>query len=264
MRNERDATREEAQRAEAPDGEFRMNNARVILCLVISAGTCILGLLIIYAGLVVAFDPPVINQRVGTILLGAIMAVFSLVLFAPNWKKYGQHVQVFAKGFRFHHRGQCTEVYWEDVAAVWQSSATIHGSRALLETDLWIEVKDGKTIYLSSFFRDMARLVEIILTAKAQRMLPVMSSQLQQGQTLVFGKLQINATALVASGKSLAWDNVHAVRVVHGAIDIQRKGDNRTWFYIYIKKIPNYHLFLDLADMRLNAAGAKRQQNGNP
>lgn len=144
---------------------------------------------------------------------------------------------------------------WDDVAAVWRSSSTIDGSLVLVETDLWIQGKDGKTIYLTSFFRDMARLVEIVLAETSRRMIPAMSSQLQHGQTVVFGKEQISSTGMVAFGKALAWDDVHAIRVAHGAIDVLRKSEIRSWFYAPIKKMPNYHLFLALAEMLSNRAG---------
>jgi hypothetical protein len=262
MWNENDATRQEAQGVDAPSGEFLMNNGRVIACLVISSVIIMVGLSLVVLGFVFAFDEPVINQRVGTVLLGTCMLVLSLILFVSNWKKYGQRVQVSAEGLRFQKRGQWSDVLWEDIAAVWRSSSTIQGSLALLETDVWIQGKDGKTLYLTSFFRDMARLVEIVLTETARRMFPAMSSQLRQGQTVVFGKVQISATELVASGKSLAWDEVHAIKVAMGAIDIRRKGDKNSWYYIYIKKMPNYHLFLALADILLKARGTERQEEG--
>lgn len=258
MRNEYDATREETQVVGTPSSEFRMNNGRVITCLVISSVAIIVGLAVVVAGFVVEFSEPVINQRIGSILMGGCLVVLFLILFVSNWKKYGQRVLVFSEGLHFHKRGRWTEVRWEDIAAVWRSSATIQGSLALMETDLWIQVNDGKTIYLSSFFRDMERLVEIVLTETARRMLPAMSSQLQNGQTVVFGKVEISPTEISASGKSITWDEVGAIRVAHGAIDVRLKGDNRTWYYTYIKKMPNYHLFLALAEKLLRSAGARR------
>jgi hypothetical protein len=262
MRNEKDATRQEAEGADAPGGEFRMDNARVIRCLVIAAVACLVSLAFIVAGLVVAFPEPVINKRVLTILVGACGMVLSLVLFVSNWKKYGQRVLVSSEGLRFHNRGRWSEVRWEDIAAVWRSSSTIEGSRVLVETDLWIREKDGKTIYLTSFFRGMAQLVEVVLTETAQRMFPAMSSQLQHGQPVAFGKLQISTTGMVASGKSLALVDVQAIRVAHGAIDVLRKPDNGSWYYTPIKNMPNYHLFLALAEMLLKGAGTQRQDKG--
>ena len=86
-----------------------------------------------------------------------------------------------------------------------------------------------------------------------------MSAQIQHGQTIVFGQAQISSTEIVASGKALAWDDVHAIRVAHGAIDVLRKPNNRSWYYVPIKKMPNYHLFLALAEMLSNRPGHARR-----
>lgn len=262
MRNENDATRDEAQDAEVPGGEFRVNNPRVITCLVLSSLMFAVSALFVIAVFVVTFDPPVINKQVITILLGTCGAVLSFILFVSNWKKYGQRVQVISDGLRIYQRGQWSQVPWDDIAAVWRSSSTIEGSRALLETDLWIDVKYGKTIYLTSFFLEMERLAEIILTETARRMFPAMWSQLQHGQTVGFGNLEISTAELTASGKSLAWNDVETVRLAHGAIDIRRKSDNSCWDYRYIKKMPNYHLFLALA-AKLVTAETERQEKGD-
>jgi len=249
MRDQND----EAQGVKPPGGEFRMNDRRVIVCLVISSLMCLATLAIVVVGLVVDIPEPVINKRVVAVLVGGCGVVLSLILFASNWPKYGQRVEVFAEGFHFHKGGQTSTVLWDDVAAVWRSSSTIGGSRLIVETDLWIEVRHGKTIYLTSFFLDMAQLVEIVLAETSRRMLPAMTSQLQRGQTVAFGAAEVSATQLVVAGKGLAWDDVHAINVAHGAIDVLRKPDRRSWYYIPIKKMPNYHLFLELAEKLLKS-----------
>ncbi|MBA3727349.1 MAG: hypothetical protein H0W86_13185 [Armatimonadetes bacterium] len=262
MRHENDDNRKEAQGVESPDGEFRVNSGRVIRCLVISSVLCLASLAIIVVGFVVAFPEPVINKRVITILLGRCVLVLVLLMFASNWKKYGQRVVVLAEGFRFHKGEWWSEVLWEDITAVWRHSSTIEGSLALLETDLWIQVKDRETIYLTSFFLDMERLVDIVLAETARRMVPAMLSQLRNGQIVGFGKVAISATELVASGKALAWGDVHAIQVAHGGIDVQRRGVQGSWYYTPIKKMPNYHVFLALPEVLLKADGTQSQEKG--
>lgn len=247
MRNENADNRHEPLGLESAYAEFRVNNGRVILCLVLAALMCLVGVAFIAAGLLVAFPEPVINKRVLTILVGACALVLALILFASNWKKYGQRVLLFSEGFRFERGRRSSVVLWDNVSAVWRDSSTIQGSLALLETNLWIQEKDGKMHYLTSFFLEMGRLVEIVLTETARRMVPAMRSQLQNGQTIDFGKLKVSATHLEASGKELAWDDVAAIRVAHGAIDVLRTG-NASWYYTPIKKMPNYHVFLALAE----------------
>jgi len=78
-------------------------------------------------------------------------------------------------------------------------------------------------------------------------MIPEIWSQLQAGHTVAFGKLAISATRLAAFGKELAWEEVGAIRVAHGGIDVRRKGEDRSWYYTQAKSMPNYHVFLALA-----------------
>src|SRR5262249_26653486 len=150
----------------------------------------------------------------------------------------------FSEGLRFHKGGQWSIVLWDNIGAVWRYSSTIGGSLSLLETDLWIQVKGKKRIYLTSFFLDMARLVEIVLTETAGRMVPEMWSRVQDGQAVVFGDVRISATELVAFGNHLAWEDVDAIQVAHGGIDVRRKRGNGSWYYAPVKKMPNYHVFL--------------------
>ena len=232
-------------------GEFRVNNGRVIVCVVISSLMAIVSLSMIAGGLLLAFPEPVINKRVMLTLMGMTMLAFSVFLFASNWKKYGQYVLLFSDEFQFYDGRRSTVVRWEDISAVWKYSATIENSRALLETDLWIRVKHEKTIYLTSFILNMAKLVEIILAETKQRMLPTVLSQLQHGQSIAFGNLEVQATGLVAAGRTLAWNDVQAIHISNGAIDIQAKGGKGSWYYTPIKNMPNYHIFLAAAEVLL-------------
>lgn len=222
MRNESDDNRYGAHGVEAPHAEFRVNNGRVIACLVISAAMGIGSASLIAVGFLAAFLESV-NERVAAIGMGACGLIVSLLLFASNWKKYGQRVVVLSEGFSFRKRGRWAFARWKDIDAVWRSSSTIQGSRALLETDLWVQVKDGTRMYLTSFFRDMERLVEIVLTETMRRMVPEMRAHLEDGQTVAFGKLKISATGLMAGGKELAWKDVAAIQVAYGGINIRPK-----------------------------------------
>jgi hypothetical protein len=241
----------ETQQAESPDVEFRVNNGRVIACLVISTLVCLGSASLIALGFFYAFPEPAFNMRVAAVLLGTCGLVLFLILFATNWKKYGQRLVVFSDGFRFQRAGRWSIVQWDNIDAVWQRSTTINGSRSLLETDLWIQLKDGKTIYLTSFFLDMERLVTIVLDETARRMVPDMWSRIQNGQAVIFGKVTMSATELMASAKALAWEDVEEIRVAHGGINVRRKGANGSWHYTPVNKMPNYHVFLSLADMVL-------------
>jgi hypothetical protein len=243
-----------------PHREFRVNNRRVITCLVIASVAFFVSLAILVAGFLVAFPEPVINKRVLTILLGTCGLVLSVLMFAPNWKKYGQRVEILSEGFRFHQGRRCSEVLWEDITAVWRHSSTIEGSLALLETDLWVQTNDGTTLYLTSFFLDMAKLVEIVLAETARRMVPAMLSQMKRGQAVAFGNVEISATEMVASGQSLAWNEIQTIRVAHGAIDVRRKGSSGSWYYAPIKRLPNYHVFLALAEAFLQSEGSQGSQ----
>jgi hypothetical protein len=236
-------------------GDFRVNNGRVIVCLASSAVMLIAGVAMIGAGYNIAFPEPVINKRVLTIAVGAVAVIFSVLLFGSNWKKYGQRVLVTSDGMRVRRRGGWTDLRWDDVTAVWRHSATIHGSLALLETDLWVQTNDGETIYLTSFLRDMARLVEIVLSETAQRMTPEMWSRIRSGDSVAFGKIAISATELTQKERRLAWDDVEEIRVAHGGIDVLRKEPRGSWFYSPVKKMPNYHIFLALAERLLNSRG---------
>jgi hypothetical protein len=259
MPYENDDPRQNVEGTESPHAEFRVNNARVIACLVLALVMCLVCAAMIVGTFLIDLDEPVLNKRIVAILLGGCGIVLALILLVTNWQKYGQQVVVFAEGFRLKKGGQWSIVLWDQIDAVWQYSATIEGARATLETDLWVRVNGGQTFYLTSFLRDMQRLVDIVLGETARRMVPAMWSQIQEGQTVPFGTIKISATGLESHGKELAWEDVADIQVLFGGINVRLKEGNKSWYYTRVKKMPNYHVFLTLSDRLLKDTG-----NGEP
>jgi hypothetical protein len=59
----------------------------------------------------------------------------------------------------------------------------------------------------------------------------------------------------MAGGKDLAWEDVAEIRVAHGGIDVRRKEGKGCWLYTPVKRMPNYHVFLALAEMLVSDPG---------
>jgi len=85
--------------------------------------------------------------------------------------------------------------------------------------------------------------------------LPNAVALVQQGQTVGFGDLGINAEGLVSTRHGvLPWRELQEVQVVQGYVKLRRAGKWLPWSNQPAAKIPNLFVFLTLADQLQRAA----------
>lgn len=117
---------------------------------------------------------------------------------------------------------------------------------------------DGTAVELTNFFADPDVWGQAVQTEVARAQLPAVLSVLEQGQTVRFADIAVNASG-VSTPKhgSVTWDEIEKVSVVNGTVYLTKAGKRRAWSGQRVKTIPNFLLFMAVVDhLRAQRAAA--------
>ncbi|MBL1119780.1 hypothetical protein JK364_46870 [Streptomyces sp. 110] len=91
---------------------------------------------------------------------------------------------------------------------------------------------------------------QLVTTAQVPRS----TVALDRGETLSFGDIRVSRDGIAAKGNSVAWSQLQEIRVKDGYVSLRVAGKWRALTTTAVASIPNYFVFLALAE-RMRAAG---------
>jgi hypothetical protein len=142
----------------------------------------------------------------------------------------------------FVHRGpRGDEVFpWTETGPVYQEARrytkTFAENLTNVDYEFTVHRSDGKSILLKEF-ANVQELGAAIDRAVAQRWLPWVDEQFQQGNSVVLDPLEVSVDGLEYRGTFVPWENVQ-VRLVNGNLVLRER------WWIPIRKIPNFTLLM--------------------
>ncbi len=223
-------------------------------------GKLVLHLALILVPLAVGVAAVAAGIWVVVVLCLFLAGLFGFFLFRhPNLnpRVAARRVHLFQNGF-VHDGGKGLVDYrWDAIAWVQQKITEQYYNGVHVGTFHIYTVarKDGPIVKLTVFFDGIADLGRHISEQVTRVKLPNAIALVEQGQTVSFGDLAINAQGLVSSRHGLLpWRELEQVQVVQGYVKLRKAGKWLAWSNKPAADIPNLYVFLTLASVLQRAA----------
>jgi hypothetical protein len=183
-------------------------------------------------------------------LMGVIGFLYSIVM------AFGARMEVYEKGISRVIAGERKNWRWEDF-----SDMKIH-ERSMVyryygipiyklhQYDLFL-MSNGKT--LLKINKDFQKFREIGHLA-TQHVAPLIferhQSALKRGETLKYGKIEVDRTHVQQGRKSADWNDIRNWKLEDGSLTLQRYSDNKKVNFS-VSNIPNAHILVMLVDQKV-------------
>lgn len=191
----------------------------------------------------------------GALIVVALGGLFLfLLLRTPNIsrRQAAKRIYVFEQGFiQVDRTGPRAYFRWDAVGSVLQRITRNYTNGVYTGTTYLYTItrSDGVTVRLTHFYEGIAALGETIAREVTRVQLPRAIAAIQQGQTLGFGDLAINAAGIACAGRgSVPWREIEQVQVNRGYVSLRRAGKWLAWSGKPAAQIPNLFVFLTLAE----------------
>lgn len=188
----------------------------------------------------------VISYFIGYILYILIVIPFLAIIWAFGaLGSSNLRVYLFTNGF-IAARGKKGDVFrWDQIQAVWEKVTTNRSGNAFTYT---VQRNDGKTTKISSQLVKVRDLGVQIMREVMRIQLPQAKAAYNGGQTLSFGKVNVNLQG-VNNGKELVpWDQIGNMTVAQGSILIGKDGRQLKWSTVKAADVPNLSVLIALVN----------------
>jgi hypothetical protein len=203
---------------------------------------------ILIAGLVFAF-----GAACGAPLTipGALAAVTLVILAWSPLRTRGHSAALHAKGLVLQRSGARRVVAFEDVNEVWFEISPLHSRAGASVSALRLVDFDGEAHRLPLAVNDGAALANSVVQACSGPLLLEARRALGEGETLTFGKLQLDRAGITVDGARATWDEIRLAVVSHGRVHLYRRLPILAWRTIRLDRIPNPAVFGGLIAQRV-------------
>ncbi len=190
------------------------------------------------------------------LVFAAIGALF-LYLLARTPGFSGRHakarVDVFEHGFiQSDHSGPRADFRWDTIASVCQRITRNYRSGIYTGTThlYTITRDDGVSVKLTQVYAGIAELGQTIAREVSRVQLPRAMAAIEQGKTVRFGDLTLDAGGIACTGLGLvSWNEIEQVEVNRGYVCMRRAGKWLSWSSKPASQIPNLFVFLSLTEL---------------
>ncbi len=159
----------------------------------------------------------------------------------------GKAVGLYTKGLRLKNIvKQDVFLPWNRISGVRTSVSAFHflGLPVKNRHIVYIEPDQGPEIRLSDEICDLEELVELIKNNVYPILLPEMTTGFKQGNTIRFGKIQVNRQQVIVKSKPIPLDSIRELKVESGTLFL--KSDRYKSIRLQTSGISNVELLLSL------------------
>lgn len=201
-----------------------------------------------------------VDLKVGFVIVGAIVALFGLLMLESWWRYQQMKVLIFNDGFTEDKNGKLSDVRWRDVNAVWQNVTKHYYNGVYTGTThiYTIQTSDGKRFIWKDTIKNVENLGEIMQNAVTNIRLPEAFNAYESGQTVSFGPLAVNLTGISKGNQTVPWTEVKGVQIEKGYIRVKKQGGWFNFANVPASSIPNLFIFLSLVDKIVGINAGKR------
>ncbi|HEY6539823.1 MAG TPA: DUF6585 family protein [Ktedonobacteraceae bacterium] len=148
---------------------------------------------------------------------------------------------------------------WRQTAEVRQSITRNYRNGIYVGTTYIFTLRreDGYQVKLGNLTKGIAELGPAIAQGITRELVPRAFHAIQAGQTLSFAPFSINQQGISNGRESLPWSQVQAVNVKQGRVTVMRVEMSRAWGTATVAKIPNFLVFIVIAEELRKQAGRR-------
>lgn len=199
------------------------------------------------------------------VLAGIVLAVAAIAVIAGfvfeigGWRRRSQ-IFIFEDGLVSVSDGTGQACRWDEVTTVWYDRNDIGNSRS---RSYVLCLRDGRQISLANLKR-FKTVAAIIRQTTQDRLAQQATVKINAGETVWFGSsLGLDLQGVTVAGAKSPWSDIKDIRPdSEGSIRLKKKSG---WFETIVghkRDIPNYFVFLALADRLLGKKTALRNSPG--
>ena len=130
------------------------------------------------------------------------------------------------------------------IGALIAMSSKSKGAQLTLE----LKASDGKTLKVTSIFRNASEAIGMILGRILPPMVQAVKARLQRGETVPFGPVGLSATAITWKGKTIPVSQIARAEIAGTNLRIKQQGKWLAALSVRSDKVPNVLVFLDVLE----------------
>ena len=180
--------------------------------------------------------------------------VFYILLFFPLmvafWavralRTFNMRFYVFKNGFIYARGRKYRVARWDQIVAVFQKHTAGRYSSSHTYT---VRVQGGREIQIGDAVNRVIDLGTIIQREVTKLLLPRTIASYKSGETLSFGKVNVNRQGVNNGKEMIPWDQIDAIEVRSGLIVVQKYGRVMKWSTVREHETPNVYILQNLVD----------------
>jgi hypothetical protein len=196
--------------------------------------------------LVVDIVAIVVIYEIGFIVYYLVAVPIIAIIWAINTLRYcNLRVYVFTNGF-IRARGRNGDVVrWDQVQAIWEK---VRQSRSGGVFTYTVQRNDGQVFVQGSPLRNSRDMGLRMMREITSIHLPAAQAAYNAGQTLSFGKVNVNMQGLNNGKELVPWDQIGRLTTKQGKLCIEKNGQQITWSSVKSAEVPNLSVLMALVN----------------
>ena len=196
------------------------------------------------------FGPAVVGRWTTPVLLfSVVLASISAVGLILYLSARSYSVSTNEASVQIRKRNHTVTIPWQDIDFI--RSSFIRYGLGIIEwgnrSTLWLHTSDGQVFRFTNNLMDFNSLADTIKANLYPQYLARYRHELNQGQSIDFGPIQLTPTSIVFGRKKVKWSAFKGVSLTRGRLTIMTNEDQKTKAYSFpAKKIPNSDLCAQL------------------
>ena len=196
------------------------------------------------------FGPAVVSRwTIPSLILSLVLAAIGAIGLLLYLSARSYRVLTDETSLQIKKRNHVISIPWEDIEFV--RSSSIRYGVAKLEwgnrSTLWVHTSSGQVFRFVNNLMDFNNLAEAVKANLYPRYLARYRQDLNQGQSIDFGPIQLTPNGIVFGRKECQWSALEDVSLARGRLTITVNEDQRMKSYsIPARKIPNSDLCAQL------------------
>ena len=192
------------------------------------------------------------------ILFIAILCA-TAVYYRKLWRQVGVCVRIYPDRLVYTRKGEVVDYRWEDIRKFYCQRVDKYLSHFGLDRQYtgsqnkyrFTHENGHQFEFAEQFSRNkLVPVADYVEKGLLERQLPRYCSRLQEGETLQFGPLGLEAQGIQYGRSLLSWDQVDFVGAEDGKVFVRKKDKTFSWCSVKVEKVPSCCLFLALAKER--------------
>ncbi|HLI70608.1 MAG TPA: DUF6585 family protein [Ktedonobacteraceae bacterium] len=196
--------------------------------------------------LVVDIIAVVVIYEIGFIVYYLVAVPIIAIIWAIGTLSYcNLRVYIFTNGFIRARGVKGDVVRWDQVQAIWERVRQSRSGGTFIYN---VQRNDGRVFVLGSPLQNSRDMGLRMMREITRLHLPAAQAAYNAGQTLSFGKVNVNAQGLNNGKELVPWDQIGRLTTKQGKLCIEKNGRQIVWSSVKSSEVPNLSVLIALVN----------------